>query len=58
MAYEENISRAAVIREAIEMYLDQKGSLSEKNAFGLFKDHPLDARGLEKKLRSEWDDRL
>lgn len=53
----EKRSRAAVIREAIEVYLRSKAAPEVENAFGLWKAKPRDGLRYQRELRSDWDDR-
>ena len=50
----ENCSRAALIREAIVEYLQQKTNSSVESAFGLWKDKGCDGVEYQNTLRSEW----
>lgn len=48
-------SRAAVIRQAIDLFIKEHIKSSEKSAFGVWKDNPRDAVADQQKLRAEWD---
>lgn len=48
-------SRAAVIREAISLYLDQQEPSSPEAAFGLWKDRKIDGLNYQAEARSDWD---
>lgn len=47
-------SRAAIIREAIRLYLDQKELPESEAAFGLWKSKKKDGIDYQKQLRAEW----
>lgn len=48
-------SRAAVIREAVALYLEQRTSnLADLPAFGIWRDRQIDSLAYEEALRSEW----
>lgn len=48
-------SRAAIIREAISLYLEQKAVRDEDDgAFGLWKSRGLDSLQYEESVRSDW----
>jgi metal-responsive CopG/Arc/MetJ family transcriptional regulator len=51
-------SRAALIREAVDNYVDANRSSSKqdaiKKAFGLWKDLKTDSVAYQRKLRDEW----
>ena len=53
-AKQNNVSRAAVIREAIALYLENKPVASDEDAFGLWKDRALDGVAYQQNLREEW----
>jgi metal-responsive CopG/Arc/MetJ family transcriptional regulator len=48
-------SRAALIREAIAEYLQQKSLPESDAAFGLWKKRGRDGLAYQESLRSEWD---
>ncbi|HEY1630908.1 MAG TPA: CopG family transcriptional regulator [Rhizomicrobium sp.] len=48
------LSRAAVIREAIETYLGTQPKAKKDDAFGLWGDRKIDGLEYQRKLRSEW----
>lgn len=48
-------SRAAIIREAISAYLQQKTITTSDEAFGIWKGKKKDGLQYQKELRSEWD---
>ena len=52
---QEQKSRAAVVREAIQLYLDKKQVVSSEVAFGLWKKRVEDGLQYQKKIRAEWD---
>jgi len=47
-------SRAALIREAIDCYLEQFSTI-DVSAFGLWKQDPVDSLEFEESIRNEWD---
>lgn len=48
-------SRAAVIREAVALYLERRTSnLADLPAFGIWSDRQIDSLAYEEALRSEW----
>ena len=49
-----NQPRADLLREAIELYLDQQSSSVIRNALGLGGDRKEDGLEYERKLREEW----
>ena len=53
-----NTSRAAVVREAVNNYLEANKPVSRKKAidkaFGLWKDLKIDSVEYQRKLREEW----
>ena len=49
-----NRPRAELLREAIELYLDQQSSSVIRNALGLWGDREEDGLEYERKLREEW----
>lgn len=55
---ERGISRAALVREAVERYLAAQAGGSRRSAFGAWNDAD-DADGLafQRRLRGEWDER-
>ena len=48
-------SRAAIIREAIRIYLESKVVGSDKAAFGIWKEKKVDSIDYQEDIRSEWD---
>ena len=48
-------SRAATIREAIQLYLDERKTASSEEAFGLWKETAEDGLQFQERIRSEWD---
>ena len=48
------VSRAAVIRKAIEDYLTRHLAGGLDDAFGLWSDRPVDGLAYERELRGEW----
>lgn len=57
IAEQEKKSRAALIRDAIRVYLEQRKSSEMSAAFGLWADRRVDALEYEQILRAEWDER-
>lgn len=49
-----NVSRAALIRQAIDGFLKVQASKTEDDAFGLWGDHAIDGIAYEEDLRREW----
>lgn len=47
-------SRAAVIREAIQLYLGTKDLRNAEAAFGLWRRKPREGVAYQEQLRSEW----
>jgi metal-responsive CopG/Arc/MetJ family transcriptional regulator len=54
LAKRQRQSRAAVIREAIDGYLEEKSSKAASDAFGLWGKREVDGLAYQKKVRSEW----
>jgi len=54
LSKEEKRSRAALIREAIDDFLNKRRSKLEGDAFGLWGKHRIDGLIYQKKVRSEW----
>lgn len=52
---QEQKSRAALIREAIQHYLERKGSTSPEEAFGIWKRKAKDGVQYQDEIRSEWE---
>jgi hypothetical protein len=50
----QGVSRAEVVRRAIDMYLKQRPSEREDRAFGIWKKRRRDALRYEDKIRAEW----
>lgn len=48
-------SRAAIIREAISAYLQQRAIADSDAAFGLWKGKSKDALEYQNEMRSEWE---
>jgi metal-responsive CopG/Arc/MetJ family transcriptional regulator len=51
---QEKKSRAAIIREAIGMYLERKELSDAEGAFGIWKKRRGDGLEYQEKIRSEW----
>lgn len=52
----ENRSRASLIRDAIDDFLETKTDRTDKTAsFGIWKNRNVDGLDLQQALRSEWD---
>jgi metal-responsive CopG/Arc/MetJ family transcriptional regulator len=54
IAATEGMSRAALVRLAMQAFIDSNKKSKLKNAFGILKKEKIDGLLLEKKLRSEW----
>lgn len=50
----QHVTRAGLIREAIAEYLATHHAGLAEEAFGIWRDKPVDALPYERKLRSEW----
>ena len=50
----QRVTRAILIREAISMYLTTHHAGLAEEAFGIWREKPVDALAQERKLRSEW----
>jgi metal-responsive CopG/Arc/MetJ family transcriptional regulator len=48
-------SRAAIIRDAIQVYLEGTKVKDDDAAFGIWKEKGVDGLRYQEKLRSEWD---
>jgi metal-responsive CopG/Arc/MetJ family transcriptional regulator len=51
----EQVSRAALIRDAITEYLKVKSIPAAEEAFGLWKDRKTDGVRYQRSLRDEWE---
>jgi metal-responsive CopG/Arc/MetJ family transcriptional regulator len=54
VADRERRSRAAVIREAVSLYLEKKTASQMDDAFGLWGDRRTDGLEYQERVRSEW----
>ncbi|GLQ58134.1 ribbon-helix-helix domain-containing protein [Devosia nitrariae] len=54
LAKKQGQSRAAVIREAIDGYLEKRASKGASDAFGLWGKGGVDGLAYQRKVRSEW----
>jgi metal-responsive CopG/Arc/MetJ family transcriptional regulator len=54
IAAEAHTSRAALVRLAIQAFIDKNKKTKIKGAFGVLKTQKIDGLTLEQKLRSEW----
>jgi metal-responsive CopG/Arc/MetJ family transcriptional regulator len=54
LSKKEKLSRAALIRQAIDDYLAKRRSNQESDAFGLWGKRKTDGLAYQKKMRSEW----
>ena len=54
LRFKQHVTRASLIREAIAAYLTTHNAGLAEEAFGLWRDNPVDALGHENDLRSEW----
>ena len=50
----QHVSRATLIREAIATYLTTHHAGLARDAFGIWRDKPVNALSHQRKLRSEW----
>jgi hypothetical protein len=50
------VSRSALIRQAIDLFIKSKIKSADKSAFGIWKDKPFDALTYQDKLRDEWEE--
>lgn len=50
----EKVSRAEVIRQAVEAYIEKKRRIATDEAFGLWKEHNVDGLAYQERIRSEW----
>lgn len=48
------VPRAALVREALAEYLAVRKPALGKEAFGIWRDRPVDSLAHERKLRKEW----
>ncbi|HHC74792.1 MAG TPA: ribbon-helix-helix protein, CopG family [Thiothrix sp.] len=53
LSQEKKLSRAELIRQAVEAYLRDR-STSSSDVFGLWKEHKVDGLTYQNKLRDEW----
>ncbi len=51
----EQLSRAELVRRAVSEYLRQHGCSDADEAFGLWRDRPIDPLALEDDIRDEWE---
>ena len=51
---QEKVSRAEIIRRAVDSYIQKKQSGKGRSAFGLWKKKKVDALKYESRLRAEW----
>jgi metal-responsive CopG/Arc/MetJ family transcriptional regulator len=54
LAKKEKQSRAALIRRAIDDYLEKRSAKIVDEAFGLWGKHQIDGLAYQQKVRSEW----
>ncbi|MEF0942843.1 CopG family transcriptional regulator [Rhizobium sp. BR 362] len=54
LAQREKMSRAALIRKAIDDFLARNNADSEAEAFGLWGDRKIDGLEYQENIRSEW----
>ncbi len=55
IAQAEGCSKAAIVREAIQNYLNARAPETNDEAFGLWKKNAVDGVKYQNKLRSEWN---
>lgn len=53
----EHISRAEILRQAVDIYLRERKREAFRNAFGAWRHKNLDGLEYTQKIREEWDDR-
>ncbi len=49
-------SRAAIIRKAIALFIQEHIRTTDKTAFGIWKNKKIDALAFQRSLRDEWND--
>ena len=54
LAKRDKRSRAALIRQAVEAYLDKRASDEGQEAFGLWAGKEVDGLAYQERIRSEW----
>ena len=54
LSRKEKRSRAALIRQAVDDFLDKRSFEQEGDAFGLWGKRKMDGLAYQKKVRSEW----
>lgn len=54
LAHREKVSRAALIRKAIDDFLARNVNISDAEAFGLWGDRKVDGLAYQEDIRSEW----
>jgi metal-responsive CopG/Arc/MetJ family transcriptional regulator len=54
LSKKEKLSRAALIRQAIDEYLRDRRDEKEGDAFGLWGDRKVDGLAYQEKMRGEW----
>lgn len=54
LAQREKVSRAALIRKAIDDFLARNSSTGEVEAFGLWGDRKVDGLAYQEDIRNEW----
>jgi predicted transcriptional regulator len=55
LAQKEKRSKASVVREALAEYLKTKQTEAAEDAFGAWKNRPIDALLHQQNLREEWE---
>ena len=55
LARDQGVSRAELIRRAVAAYLGELPEAASRDAFGLWRNRPLDGRAYEDGLREEWN---
>ncbi len=55
LAGAQNLSRAALIRKAVDEYVVQHGSEDLGRAFGLWRERNVDGLAYQQALRDEWE---
>ena len=54
LARKQERSRASIIREAVDEYLDRHRHANQDEAFGLWRDRAVDGLDYQENMRAEW----
>ncbi len=57
LSRKQHLSRAEMIRRAVELYLKEQHAGAAGSAFGLWRGRKVDALKFEDRLRKEWESR-